>query len=95
MVSLSILYALIGAILGLRFKVLILVPATMIGIFLVVGFALAGETSVWWAMIFAIAAASSLQIGYLSGATIGLLVAASDLRAIHQASTAASPRSAH
>lgn len=90
MVSLAICCSLIGAMLGLRFKVLILVPATMFGILFIVGIALSAGSSVWWAAVVTVMAATSLHIGYLSGAATGLLVTASDLRAVRRVD----PRSA-
>jgi hypothetical protein len=90
MVSLAICCSLIGALLGLRFKVLILVPTTTIGILFIVGIALSSGSGVWWASLVTAMAATSLQIGYLSGAATGLLVTASDLRAVRRVD----PRSA-
>jgi hypothetical protein len=81
MVSLAIGCFLIGMLLGLRFRVLILVPTTMVGMPIVAGIALSSGSSVWWASIVALMAATLLQIGYLCGAATGLLVTAIELRA--------------
>jgi hypothetical protein len=90
MVSLAIGCFLIGMLLGLRFKVLILVPTTMVGVLIIAGIALFSGSGVWWASIVTIMAATSLQIGYLGGAATSLLVTTSDLRAARRVD----PRSA-
>jgi hypothetical protein len=93
MVSLSVCCALMGVVLGLRFKVLVLVPATAISLALIMGIALIAGAGLLWAVIFAIIGTVSLQFGYLSGLTIGAVIAASDLGAPR--APAADPRSAH
>jgi hydrogenase/urease accessory protein HupE len=89
-VSLAIACFLIGTLLGLRFRVLILVPTTLIGSLLVVGIAISSGSSAWRAVVVALMAATSLQIGYLGGAATSLLVTASELRAARRVD----PRSA-
>jgi len=89
-VSLAIACFLIGTLLGLRFRVLILVPTTLIGSLLVVGIAIGSGSSAWRAVVVAIMAATSLQIGYLGGAAASLLATASELRAARRVD----PRSA-
>ena len=64
---LLILYLLLGMVLGQRFKVLVLVPATLV----VLGLTIAGQimhvNAIWPLPLAAVAAAASLQIGYLFG----------------------------
>jgi hypothetical protein len=79
MVSLSICYALLGAMLGLRFKVLVLVPTTAISFLFIAGIALGAGIGMGSAALLTLVAATSLQIGYLGGATTGLYIAAPDL----------------
>jgi hypothetical protein len=79
-----ILSLLTGMVLGQRFKVLILVPATLLAFLLAVGvgFALAEAASIL--LLASLAAVVSLQVGYLFGIGIryALLIArASRLRA--------------
>ena len=81
MVSLTIFYALLGALLGLRFKVLVLVPATLASLLLVVGIAVSAGGGAASAALFTVAVATSLQVGYLGGAATGLAMAESELRA--------------
>ena len=90
MVSFFICCSLIGAALGLRFKVLILVPATAISLVPIMGlFTGAGLGS---ALISAVAGSVSLQFGYLGGLVTGVAIAATDLRTPQRAR---GPRSAH
>ena len=72
MVSLPIFCIVTGAILGLRFKVLVFIPVTAFGVFLVLVANLSSGTGAWWAITLAALAAASLQLGYLGGAVIGL-----------------------
>ena len=61
---------LIGATLGLRFKVFVLLPATFLSVLAIVSAGIAhsdGYRSILLTAIFAIAA---LQIGYLAGSTV-------------------------
>ena len=58
---------LIGAALGLRFKVLILVPATGIALIGILASGLIGGTRVIDIMIVAALVAACLQFGYISG----------------------------
>jgi hypothetical protein len=92
MVSLSICCALIGATLGLRFKVLILVPVTAISLVLIMDIALFNGAGLGRAFISAVAGTVSLQFGYLAGLVTSALVAANDL---HTPQRAPDPRSAH
>ena len=66
MVLLSIACILTGALLGLRFRVLVLVPATVICIFLVLLVPSSGAGSAW-TVIIAVIAGALLQVGYLGG----------------------------
>jgi len=83
MVLLSIFCILTGVLLGLRFKVLVLVPATAICIFLVLVVALSSRSDASWTIIIAVLAAALLQFGYLVGIAINLFATATDLRPLH------------
>jgi hypothetical protein len=78
MVLLSLLCILIGALLGLRFRVLVLVPATAVCIFLVLLVGLSSGAGAAWTAIVAVIAAALLQVGYLGGVTISFFVAETD-----------------
>ena len=82
MVSLLIFCIIVGAMLGMRFKVLILVPATAVILLFAAGVSLTAGAGLIWAMIDVGMAATALQVGYLGGAATGLLVTASELRAV-------------
>lgn len=78
MVLLSIVCILIGALLGLRFRVLVLVPATAICIFLVLLVGLSSGAGAAWTAIVAVIAAALLQVGYLGGVAMSFFVAETD-----------------
>jgi hypothetical protein len=61
---------LLGAFLGIKFRVLILIPALGAILLTVVAIGIAHADAVWAILITLAAAVSSLQIGYLGGAII-------------------------
>ena len=85
MVSLSVCAAMIGAALGSRFKVLVLVPATAIWALATMAVALGTGAGAWSALMLSLDAVISLQVGYIGGLVIDVATAAST----------ADPRSAH
>jgi len=87
MVLLSIVCILIGALLGLRFRVLVLVPTTAICIFLVSLVGLSSGAGAAWTVIAAVIASALLQIGYLGGVAMSFFVAEA-----HRPKTAIVPR---
>jgi len=64
---------LVGCGLGLRFKVLVLIPVTTLAVAFAVAGRVAGGDAFWWALM-AVAATVSLQIGYLIGLGVRYLV---------------------
>jgi hypothetical protein len=88
MVLLSIVCIVVGAVLGLRFRVQVLVPACAICIFLVLLVGLCSGAGAEWTVIVAMIASALLQIGYLGGAAMSFFVAA-----IHWPKAIMSPRS--
>ena len=66
--------ALIGAILGLRFKVLILVPAFVISSVAIFGIGIAHGDNLSSILLTAFFAITALQMGYLAGALICSIV---------------------
>ena len=67
MVMIALCSALFGATLGTRFKVLVLVPATILGIVLVTAVAAANGAAVSAAIGAVVVWAIFLQLGYLGG----------------------------
>ena len=67
MMTLSMISFLVGAVLGQRFKIVVLIPAFAIVLFFVVGTGVALAQTGWWMVLMAAAAVTCLQIGYLVG----------------------------
>jgi hypothetical protein len=67
MAILAVVSALLGAVLGLRFKVLILVPTVSIGLFVILGGGLVLHNSLTRVALAATLMATCLQVGYLAG----------------------------
>ena len=91
MMTLAIISLLAGMVLGQRFKVLILVPATALALAFTVGVGIAQAEAVWSIVQMAAVTAAALQIGYLAGIGIrhGLVAArASRVRATSLAASA-------
>jgi hypothetical protein len=71
MLILAMAALLLGAVLGLRFKVLILLPALVIGLAIVVIADSIRHGSLSTTVVDVVLALASLQIGYLAGAIAG------------------------
>jgi hypothetical protein len=67
MLILTIVSLLVGAMLGQRFKVLVLMPATAILLVLAVGTGVTQVQTTWSIFLMVAATATSVQIGYLFG----------------------------
>jgi len=63
MLTHTVVAMLSGAVLGLRYKVLILAPAIMFALVFVVG--LAREAGIWWLALDMVVVTTALQLGYL------------------------------
>jgi hypothetical protein len=92
MFSLAITYALIGAVLGLRFKVMVLVPTIAISLIVIALVALTFGSGIWMAVIETVIAVTLVQVGYLCGAAIRMFLAGSR-DTIRQPSAATASRS--
>jgi len=79
---------LFGAVLGQRFKVLVLIPAMVLAVTSVAG--LAHADTFWQIRGAGLVATTSLQIGYFAGVGIRFLIAAARTSQIHAGSPAAS-----
>ena len=66
----SVICLLIGAALSLRFKVIVLFPATIITLFLSCAVMIAIGFSVWQITVSVIAEITALQAGYVAGAML-------------------------
>jgi hypothetical protein len=76
MMILSMVSLLVGAVLGQRFKVMVLMPATAIVLILAVGTGVTHAQTAWSIVLMAAAAATSMQVGYLIGIGIRHALAA-------------------
>jgi hypothetical protein len=74
MLSLAFFSLLIGALVGLRFRFLILVPVAMVALVFVMGVDVAREAGVWWIVLDMVVASISLQLGYFAGCTLRAFV---------------------
>jgi hypothetical protein len=75
MTMFTITAVLIGAALGQRFKVLILVPVIVIGSAAILGFGVAQNSNLWSILLVMVLTITALQMGYLGGAVIHFVVA--------------------
>ena len=71
---------LIGAVLGLRFKVLILVPATIIGSAAALAVGMAYGKNVWSILLDMVLVIAALEMGYLGGTVIRFVIAGTRVR---------------
>jgi hypothetical protein len=70
MIWLSIVSVTAGALLARRFKIIVLVPATLVVALLAVGAGLAQTRGVWSILLMIAAASVGLQTGYFAGMLI-------------------------
>lgn len=87
MIILTLLSLLTGMVLGLRFNVLILVPAIGCALFIALIVAVA-RAEVLWPAAMAAAGIASLQIGYLAGGGIRHFAAAARMSGLRNGSFA-------
>jgi hypothetical protein len=59
-----------GAVLGLRYKVFILVPAVLFAILAVIGASVARGAGIWTIVLEVLVGATALQLGYVGGKRI-------------------------
>ena len=64
----------IGSALGLRFRIFVLLPVILLGLFVCTAFGLAQGTTIWSIMLTNVVGATCLQIGYLGGALLKFLI---------------------
>ena len=68
MLLLAMISTLVGAVFGLRFKVLIMLPAIGCALPLILGIGLTRGDDAWSILLAMVLAATALQLGYLFGA---------------------------
>jgi hypothetical protein len=73
--ALTISWALAGAVLGMRYKVLALVPAIGLAVLVVLILGIGRGDGGWTILGAAVAAATALQVGYLAGTLTRFAVA--------------------
>jgi hypothetical protein len=73
---LLIISMLIGAVLGMRFKVLVLFPGIFFSSMLLAAAAVANGSTLWSAVLSMVLSATGLQIGFLGGVATRFVVAA-------------------
>jgi hypothetical protein len=74
MVALTMLC--IGSALGLRFRIFVLLPAILLGLFVCTACGLAQATTIWSITLTNVVGATCLQFGYLGGALLKFLILA-------------------
>ena len=67
MTMLTIVSVLVGALLGIRFKVFILLPAVLLAVAVVTAVGLSRESGVWWIALEIVVIMTALELGYLGG----------------------------
>jgi predicted Na+-dependent transporter len=76
MMTLLFISFLVGAVLGQRFKVFVLVPATSLALICTIAAGIARAQHIWSIAMAAVGVTIALQIGYLIGTGIRYLIAA-------------------
>ena len=64
----------IGAALGLRFRIFVLLPVILLGLFVCTGIGLAQGTTIWSITLTSFIGVTCLQLGYLGGALLKFLI---------------------
>jgi hypothetical protein len=72
MIWLSIISLSVGALLAQRFKIIVLVPATLAVLAIAIGAGIAQTSSTWLIVGMIVAASVSIQVGYFVGMLIQL-----------------------
>jgi hypothetical protein len=75
MVISTVIATLFGALLGLRFKVLIAAPASLVAVVIAAVSGTVHGDGITWLVLTALAVVASLQVGYIVGCTLRVLLA--------------------
>jgi hypothetical protein len=89
MVLMAISGSLLGAVVGLRFKVLLLMPAILVGVLSIALVGITNGTAISTIVMNAIAWAFTLQFGYLGGLFSRFVMVAARMRLTPQSSSLA------
>ena len=92
MTLLALTAMLIGTMLGFRFKIPILAPAIFFCLLSALSFSTA-HTGLWSVLIALVLATTALQVGYLGGSVVGLMLAGARARKISHTSDAIAQKS--
>ncbi len=74
--ELAIIGVAIGIVFGLRYKVLILVPAVLFAMILAIAIGVARADSAWSIVLTTVVVVTAVQLGYLAGIVIHAIIAA-------------------
>ena len=74
MTMFAMIAVLVGATLGLRFKMLVLVPAILVGMAATLAIGLARDSGSWSILLSIFVGLTALQIGYFGGAFIRVVI---------------------
>jgi len=94
MMAVLLVSFLVGAVLGQGFKVLVLVPAFAIALVVTIGAGIAHVDTVWSIVLTSATVAIGLQLGYLFGISVRLVLVAA-LARLHVALPSASTSARH
>jgi ABC-type amino acid transport system permease subunit len=72
--DLAVISAVAGAVLGLRYKVLLLVPAVMLAMMFAVLVGVARGDGVWSIVLMTMGLAAAVQVGYLAGVVLRAII---------------------
>ncbi len=72
MILLVIISLLVGAVLGARFKILVLLPAIIFVVCSVLSFGIGQNQDTWSTLLATVLSIAAVEIGYLGGAFTGL-----------------------
>jgi hypothetical protein len=70
MASLAVLSAMFGVLLGLTFRVFILIPAALLSLVVLAGLGAASEAGAVWMIALDIGVITAMQLGYASGSIV-------------------------
>ncbi len=93
MTLLALTAMLIGTMLGFRFKIPILAPAIFFCLLSALSFSTAHTGGLWSVLIALVLATTALQVGYLGGSVIGLMLAGARARKISHTNDAVAQKS--
>jgi hypothetical protein len=73
--ELAIIGVVVGIVLGLRYKILVLVPAVLLAMIFAIIIGIGRADSFWWIVLTTVALVVAVQLGYLAGIAIHAVIA--------------------